>query len=664
MRPSCPCLPSALVALALTLPLPVEAGTMAGHPAGPSGQRQLRDDRLLVRGRVALRPGSGRPWVVRCVAKAATPAASACGYRSLAQALQGSGPGDLVLIGRGAAVDLEGQSLVIPGGVQVVGAGNAPTLTTQWGSISLAGLLEEPREPVRQGVLVLTGGNRIRGLRFAGVTLRSQQPPGARGQTLEISHNRFEGSYSDNPGGLSPRALPTVWLQGGEGLLLANNHLRRPEVRSLPSALGSSDADPSVLVSVCGRGRRSQRPSGQRQTCLSGNAIRLDHTGTTTVVGNRVIEALDEAIRIDNPKGSIQVTGNRIDAMRQGPDSNMQAAIFTRVTEGNARVSIRHNLITANAPGLLEPFAGPEALEGGLRWNQKERNLVDPIEIGLCRGDQTFFRAEDKYGDPEYGSGDCRTQATLALVVEGNRIRPGRGSDADGIDYNIGRGGRLQAHTVANRVEEIGEGNSAYTVDLRGDGQVQETIRSNHFSADTGISIELGNRGGVPFNTARLEALIESNWIKADTQANPRVVNGDPEDNGAIGVEIATQGSNGPTEGFAIDVRLRRNQITVINQPNNANSDGFGIWFGSSLFVARNGKVLQAGRLSSGIFAASLADNDVSVTQGSGSGSAFGLRQVVAQGRYRAIVDLAAGNAWRMQGPSAQAIKLDRSPVP
>ena len=42
----------------------------------------------------------------------------------------------------------------------------------------------------------------------------------------------------------------------------------------------------------------------------------------------------------------------------------------------------------------------------------------------------------------------------------------------------------------------------------------------------------------------------------------------------------------------------------------------------------------------------------------------YGLRQVVAQGRYRAIVDLAAGNAWRMQGPSAQAIKLDPSPVP
>ncbi len=42
----------------------------------------------------------------------------------------------------------------------------------------------------------------------------------------------------------------------------------------------------------------------------------------------------------------------------------------------------------------------------------------------------------------------------------------------------------------------------------------------------------------------------------------------------------------------------------------------------------------------------------------------YGLRQVVAQGRYRAIVDLAAGNAWRMQGPTAQAIKLDPSPLP
>ena len=652
------------LALGMSLPLPVEAGTVAANPVGAPGERLLRDDRLLVGGRVALRPGSGRPWVVRCVAEAAAVGASTCRYRSLAQALQGTAPGDLVLIGRGSDLELGGQSLVIPRGVQVVGAGGAPILPTTSGPISLAGLLQEPRDPLRQGVLVLSGGNRIRGLRFVGVTLRSQQPPGARGETLEISNNHFDGSYSDNPGGLSPRALPTIWLQGGEGLLLASNHIRQPEVRSLLSALGSSDADPTSLVSVCGSGRRSKRPAGQQQTCLSGNAIRLDHTGTTTVVGNRVIGALDEAIRIENPKGTIQVAGNQIDAMRQGPDSNMQAAIFTRVTEGNARVTIRHNVITANAPGLFEPAAGPQALEGALLWNQKERNLIDPIEIGLCRGDQTFSRAEDKYGDPDYGSGDCKAPSTLALVVEGNRLRPGRSSDADGIDYNIGRGGRLEARTLANRVDEIGEDNSAYTVDLRGDGQLQETIRANQFRADTGISIELGNRGGVPFNIARLKALIESNWILADTHANPRQVGGKPEDNEAVGIEIAAQGSNGPSKGFAIDVALRKNRITVVNQPGNPASEGFGIWLGSSLFLAKDGKVLQQGRLSSGTFAASLVGNQVAVTQGIGSGNAYGLRQVVAQGRYRATVDLGPGNSWRMQGPSAKAILLDPSPLP
>lgn len=636
-----------------TLLLAAAATAAMVAPAGAAPRPELRNDRLLIGAQMARRTDTGRPWVVRCVAAATT--APGCRHRSLSAALAASKAGDLVVIGAGADLDLKGARLTVPRGVQLLAARSAPALATTQGRITLADLLPPALTPIQQGVLVLSGGEKVIGLRFSGVSLELSQAPGPH-PAVEIRGNHFLGSYTDNPGGLSPLALPTLGLQGGAGALVIGNRFERPEVRSLESALGQSDNRPPALVSVCGSSsvKRSKREPGIVGTCLSGNAIRLNQIGPSRVIDNQISEALDEAIRIENPRGPIEVAGNQIEAMRQGPDSNMQAAIFTRISEGQARVSIHHNRIEANATGILEPADGPMALRGGLRQVLDVRNLIDPIEIGLCRGDRTFPRADDKYGDPSYGSGDCPGPTELHLDVIGNRIQPGRQSDADGIDYNIGMGGRLVVRTMANQVSAIGEGNSAYTVDLRGDGQMQEAIHANRFTADTGISIEVGNLNGTPINTGRLKATIESNTILAATQANPRQVAGKAEKNEATGVEIDVQGSNTPTAGFDVDVALKGNRITVINQPGNPRSDAIGLHMGSVLFTAKDGTVLQNGRLHSGRLALSLTGNRIAVTHGAGSGKGEVLETVIEQGQFQNALIIGPGNTLLMNGAPIQ----------
>lgn len=622
-------------------------------PAGAAPRPELRHDRLLIGGQMARRIDTGRPWVVRCVA--ATTTAPGCRYRSLSAALAASEAGDLVVIGAGADLDLKGARLTVPQGLQLLAARSAPSLSTTQGRIQLANLLPSAITPIQRGVLVLSGGAKVIGLRFSGVSLELSQTPGPH-PAVEIRGNHFLGSYSDNPGGLSPLALPTLGLQGGEGAQVIGNRFERPEVRSLESALGQSDTSPPARVSVCGSSRvkRNKREPGIVGTCLSGNAILLSRVGPSRVINNQISEALDEAIRIENPRGPIEVAGNQITAMRQGPDSNMQAAIFTRISEGQARVSIHHNRIEANATGILEPADGPSALRGRLKQVLEVRNLIDSIEIGLCRGDRTFPRADDKYGDPSYGSGDCPGPTRLHLEVIGNHIQPGRQSDADGIDYNIGTGGRLVVRTQANQVGAIGEGNSAYTVDLRGNGQMQEAIHANRFEADTGISIEVGNLNGTPINTGRLKATVEANTILSDTQANPRQVAGQAEKNEATGVEIEVQGSNTPSNGFAVDVALKGNQITVINQADNPRSDAIGLHMGSVLFTAKDGTVLQHGRLHAGRLALTLTGNRIAVTHGPGSGRGAVLEKVIEQGQFQNALTIGPGNTLLINGTPIQ----------
>ena len=222
-------------------------------------------------------------------------------------------------------------------------------------------------------------------------------------------------------------------------------------------------------------------------------------------------------------------------------------------------------------------------------------------------------------------------------------------------------GGRLVARTQTNRVQEIGEGNAAYTVDLRGDGQIQDTIRANRFTADTGISIEVGNLNGVPDNTGQLTVAIEANTIVAHTGANTREVDGEQENNGATGVELEVQGSNTIARGFAVSASLRNNRISVSNQGRNPKSKALGIGFGSVLFTAKDGTVLQQGRLSAGSLSLDLSGNRVTVTRKPGSGAAYGLHEVVEQGIFARKVTIGPSNHWVLKGEPGVAI--ERAPA-
>ena len=95
--------------------------------------------------------------------------------------------------------------------------------------------------------------------------------------------------------------------------------------------------------------------------------------------------------------------------MRMGPDSNMQAAIFSRQSSGTANINESGNTVSDNIEGRYS--AG---LNGNLLYDGTKKNVIDPVEIGLCRGRISFGNTSDLYGDGLYG--DCLTgPATMNL---------------------------------------------------------------------------------------------------------------------------------------------------------------------------------------------------------------------------------------------------------
>ena len=470
-------------------------------------------------GSVATNPGNGgADWVVRCTGTTTTGTANvSCANPSLDALLAAAGPGDVLLVGGGASSNLGGQTLRLAVGTSLTGSGSAPTLATQFGAVNLNpvfGSAVGPQAAFTNGIISIGSNTTIAGLSFTNTSITNYST-----SNVLIANNTFTGSYTDNPTPLataqafgsinvSANALPAIQLDGVSNLTITNNNFIYPQVQTYVSQLGTLDSGGTAPVCNQNNYDNKSQPTGQGNIsglCLSGNAIRLNNTTNTAITSNSVVGALDEAFRINNPSGTLLIDSNTISKMRMGPDSNIGTAIIIGQNQGTSNVTISNNSFSNNSPGVYPIVTSanqsgvPVAPTGSL-----QKNNIDPIEIGLCRGSTNYPRAQDLYADPNF-SGNCSGPTRMNVTVSSNTINlpaiaGGITQDGDGIDFNIGSNSILNANVIGNTVLTLGgTGDNGITFDIRGNAQARISITNNSINDvdDEAIGIDFTNTTNV-----------------------------------------------------------------------------------------------------------------------------------------------------------------------
>ena len=475
-------------------------------------------------GRVATNSDNGgASWVVRCTGSTTNTNTSNvhCTNPSLDALLASAGPGDVLLVGGGASSNLGGQTRRLAAGARLTGSGSAPTLDTQFGPVNLNpvfGTRLGARPSFENGIISIGGQTSIAGFNFTNTSITNYGS-----SKVLIANNTFTGSYSPTPGLLTynQNALPAIALTGVSNVTIANNSFSNPNIQSYSSAQGAADGGGTAYV--CGR---DDAPAGWSPLltgiCLSGNAIRVTNSSNYSILNNTISGALDEAIRLDNPNGIVMVKGNTISGMRMGPDTNIGAAIFVRQNTGSSTIYVEQNTITANDPGrnLIENTGSNSLASGSIRpvINDSDSdkdfgNVIDGLEVGLCRGRLSFPRAGDLYGDADIQPQDCDPSAppTMNFFARNNTIQPSAVGapvgwfDYDGIDLNIGSYSTFNSVIAGNNVEVNAQGN-AFTADFRGSTFVNLNLSNNALnSVNAPIDILVQTVGiPTPFSTGTI----------------------------------------------------------------------------------------------------------------------------------------------------------------
>ena len=335
--------------------------------------------------------------------------------------------------------------------------------------------------PATPGVISIGSNTTIAGLSFTNTSINNYST-----SNVVISRNIFTGSYTDNPTDLetaqafgainvSANALPAIQLDGVSNLTIATNTFIYPQVQTYQSQQGQDGND------VCNQ--NGNNPSG---LCLSGNAIRLNNATNATISNNNVTGALDEAFRINNATGTLLINNNAISKMRMGPDSNIGSAIIIGQNQGTSTVQILNNSISDNSRGVYPVVTS--ANQSNVAVAVDGKNVIDPIEIGLCRGTVSYPRTQDLYASPDF-SGNCTGPTQMNLTISGNQIDlqeiTGARQDGDGIDLNIGANAILRATISDNNITTLGLqgtsniGDNGLTFDFRGNSDIVIDITNN-----------------------------------------------------------------------------------------------------------------------------------------------------------------------------------------
>ena len=492
---------------------------LRGLPMQREGDIRMAIALQALPGTVAVNPLSGGAWIVRCTGTTVkTLSGSAqCVDTSLRSLLASSSSNEVLLVGGDATADLAGApsdgqgrpTLNLPAGTTLAAAAKAPTLLTQFGNANLASIFGPAigsQPSIRNGVLQISSNSTIAGLNFSNASLTSYNS-----SNLVITGNSFIGSYSDNPTNLataqafgpinvSAKALPAIQLEGIQRLRIAENSFVYPQVQTYASQRGIDGTN------VCSQPLFKGQSITNKGLCLSANAIRLNNTADTWIDQNSVIGALDEAFRINNPTGLLVINNNSITGMRMGPDSNIGSAIIVGQSQGSSTVAITNNRISNNTRGVYGVV--DSANQSGVpvllvNPSQAAKNVADPIEIGLCRGSDSFPRSQDLYANPLF-SGNCATQSAMTVAISGNRISlpsiANGSQDGDGIDLNIGASAQLQATINNNFIDTLGDpgkdiGDNGLTFDIRGNSRTTINILNNFINnaGDAAIGFSFQN---------------------------------------------------------------------------------------------------------------------------------------------------------------------------
>ena len=488
-------------------------------------QRVIQVANQQVRDQEAARdPFTGKQWVVRCVGLNASAYSVRCGYGDLSAAVNAIGaPADVLLLANGTNNNLNGSTLRLPASTNLSNGANAPVLATQGGFIPLAAVYgpgNGAAPQVNNGILSIGSNTSIAGLAFNNTSITNYST-----ENVLIANNNFVGSYTDNPGGYSSNALPTINLSGVQDVTISNNTFSNPQVASYVSATGLTrdKSRPGSYDSICSPGQSQQANPSKTYLCLNGNAIRITNGSNIAILNNSISGALDEAIRMDNPNGTLTIANNTITGMRNGPDTNIQAAIFTRLSSGNLNYTASNNFVSDNAPGILVPDGWETGSSNPSKGSLKQlvtsllpqdlppkfkpnRNNVDPFEIGLCRGDASFPDAADKYGDGILGN--CNSPTSMNLMVINNNFNvtnAGSASDdnSDGIDFNTGQNAIFSFQATGNSVTS--RSGNPLTADFRANtiissGLISENNLISIEGDDAPIDIEFSSRNGATNN--------------------------------------------------------------------------------------------------------------------------------------------------------------------
>jgi hypothetical protein len=382
-------------------------------------------------------------------------------------------------------------------------------LSTQFGGANLAtifGTSAGSAPSFSNGVIGIGSNTTVAGLSFTNASITNYST-----SNVLIANNNFTGSYSPTPGlnTYNQNALPAISLTGVTNATITGNTITNPNIQSYTSAIGTSDN--GGTEPVCGR----EDPTGttyQAGICLSGNGIRIGNSQTgsassgLTITNNTISGALDEAIRLDNPNGTVLIKGNTITNMRMGPDTNIGTAIFVRQNTGESMITVDNNFVNGNLAGRNLIAKGGIVGSGTITATTANPNVLDGLEVGLCRGDATFPRAADKYGDGLIGNCSASSPAKMTYYARNNNLAPSSNAtsatvkqfDDDGIDFNIGSYGVFNAVVENNTVAITSNTNNAFTVDYRGNNNTTTTISGNNFtSTSEPISFEVQTAAGL-----------------------------------------------------------------------------------------------------------------------------------------------------------------------
>lgn len=491
-------------------------------------QRVIQVANQQVRDQEAARdPLTGKQWVVRCVGLNASAYSVRCGYGDLSAAVNTIGaPADVLLLANGTNSNLNGVTLRLPASTSLSNGANAPVLATQGGFIPLAAVFgpgNGAAPQINNGILSIGSNTTIAGLGFNNSSITNYST-----RNVLIANNNFVGSYTDNPTPLatamangpinvSASALPAIQLNDVENLVISNNSFTYPQVQTYVSQRGAVDS--GGTDQVC-----NQNGKNKSGLCLSGNAIRLNNSNNTMISGNTVIGALDEAFRINNPTGNLSIIGNSVSGMRMGPDSNIGTAIIIGQNQGTSNIIISNNNISNNSAGVYDTVLSANQSNIVASGN---KNNIDPIEIGLCRGSISYPRYNDLYADPNF-SGNCNSSTSMNVSVSNNTINLPMISliinqDGDGIDFNVGNNSIINANIFNNTVVDLGkggkgQGDNGITFDIRGNAINQINITNNSINKTSKEAIGFDFTNSTQANQPGFGNIIVSGNIQSETK--------------------------------------------------------------------------------------------------------------------------------------------------